>query len=502
MNNSWKRNAPFIERLGKEPAWSCAGCGRRGNWFKRAFCRCGREPPASVCRAQKRAMEGKGSERREEQRGKSNERRNEGTGTYGKSYAAVVNGGEDSKLERELEALRKQLAAERKEKESLQKRVNNDDDDCEMAEDEDDATEDRDARIQTLTADLQSVARVCGENSPPHIAAKAELERLVRARREEKPLRAQLQNSERRISRQKAKVDRLSEKGSELEAKLKELKQEQEKVDEELMEALSSLGCLERERKQLLLREAQGDTGDGGGKNPGGTGSSGGGGGSAIIDDDAAWNHVYTSIATRASQPGVDPNVANQLGMLMQSVIHLCKQLGNGGPPTVPAASVTSPPLPAGQANEVTTVEGITGGGTDQQPSGDQSPTPTDANLGGAAHDQPATTTAGAEEVRPPPPIVEQPPAEVDGTAASGGAAAVTGASPTGDADGSESEAESTRAMDVESTLASIPVEQRARVREALARRKKDQKGPRKLKKPPNDEIAKGVGGDGKKPTK
>ncbi len=87
--------------------------------------------------------------------------------------------------------------------------------------------------------------------------------------------------------------------------------------------------------------------------------------------------------------------------------------------------------------------------------------------------------------------------------AATGAAAAdaCANAAPGGDADCSESEAESTRAMDVEASLGSIPMEQRARVREILARKRKDQKGPRKLKKAIDDGV-KGVGGDGKKPTK
>ncbi len=171
-----------------------------------------------------------------------------------------------------------------------------------------------------------------------------------------------------------------------------------------------------------------------------------------------------------------------------------------GGRPRPPQAWPPRRPAP-GDANGVTTSGGINGGETGQQPSSGPPPTPTDANVGGAAQDPPAAPTADGEEDRPAPPIALQSTAEVDGTAARGDAAADADATPAGDAGISENEAESTRAMDVEATLASIPVEQRARVREALARRRKDQKGPRKLKKPTDDSV-KGVGGDGKKPTK
>ncbi len=521
---AWKRNAPFLEHLGKSPAWKCGGCGRSDNWHKRAFCRCGREPPPHVCRAQKRDVEARSAERREG-RGKSTDGQHDRK-VGGASYAQMArNGGSSSASDKanvqELEALRKQLAAERREKEQLQARANKkNDDDEDMDDGDDDAGEEKEKRITVLTSDLQSVARVCGEASSAYKAAKEELDRLVKERREGKPLRTQLQNAERRIGRQKAKIERLTQKSAELDDRIKELRQEQENIDAELVDAAKGLGALERERKQLLLREARGGDDEADDRTklrlP------------ATIDDTTAWNHVCAAVASRASQPGADPLVAQQLGALMQSVAELCQKLGG-----VPVASSPTPPAAA----RVQAADGVAQDGAAAAGVASALPSATGTSHGSASSASPTVSLVPL----PNPPLAPNasavglvsaedciasaapPAASTDAATGSffigsdGGQSAALNApggtvAQDGDKDGTQeedvyisgSEAESALSagdMDIQSSLAAIPPEQRGRVREALARRRQQQKGHRKLKKPV-DEAFKGAAGDAKKPFK
>ncbi len=519
-DGAWKRDAPFLEGLGKDPTWACSGCGRKGNWHKRAFCRCGREPPGHVCREQRRSMDAKSVDRREG-RGRSAERRGERRDAQ-KSYADAArskgsssNNGK-SKTDSEVEALRKQLANERKEKEALLAKVNKTDEEDEDMDADGDTSEDRDARIDTLTADLQSVGRVCGEASSAYRSAKAELDKLLKERREEKPLRAQLQNSERRIARQKAKVERLSQKSGDLENQIKELQGEQVRLDEEILESVQALGALERERKQLLLREARADDDKTGAQGAVGPRAGGGAAALPVLDDNPAWNHVCAALAARAAQPGADAAVAQQLGTLMQSMAALVQQLG-GNPPA-------QFPLPAAAGGN-----GLANGAT--------------ATAGGLTAQPPTVPAAGGDDLQPPPPPQHDGQAHavqngsnptaagVDGGAAAAGSTFFIGGDGddaaagshssnvgAGDAGGgnggadaggggedahlSGSEAGSdAEDMDIEASMAGIPAEQRGKVREALARRRKQQKSSGKLKKQV-DEAVKGVAGDAKKPNK
>ncbi len=234
----------FHSKLAKDPTWECSGCGRKGNWHRRAICRCGRDPPAHVCRAQRLSLQ---RAEEEQAKGRSSEHGQRRTA----SYADVAKGGnkdpQHKKLEKELEAVRKQLAAEKKEKEELiRAKLGDDKEDADGDADlEDESTEDKDARIQTLAANLKGMAAICGEQSQVYLGFKSEHDRLVKERRESKPLKVQLGHVERKLEKAKARLEKIETRGSELAKSIKELTDEQAKTDEELVEALSAVSALE-----------------------------------------------------------------------------------------------------------------------------------------------------------------------------------------------------------------------------------------------------------------
>ncbi len=527
-SENWKKNAPFLQGLGKEPTWKCQGCGRDGNWHKRAFCRCGREPPSHVCKAQRRSMDAKGDDRRDG-RARSSDRQPERQGNA-KSYADAARTNDSgnkhtrAKVDQELDNLRKQLAAERKEKEALQARAKGAHEDEEMDDADDDGGEARDARITTLTSDLQSVARVCGETSAAYKSAKNELEKLLKERREGKPLRTQLQSAERRISRQKTKIERLSARSGELEERIKELQDEQSKADEDLLEAMHTLATFERERKQLLLREVRAADDGGGEQVPAAARA-------PAIDDATAWSQVCAAVSARASQPGADPLVAQQLASLMQGIVALCQKLGgdgggqvSGGGAVIAAAGsdTTSTAMPTSAATGDTPAA-ASSGADPTSPAAPATPLPPPApNAADGAEPvqqpqqplqqlQPELGGELAVPVAPAAPaaqsnffIGEAAQATVDAAGTDGHGAQAGNGGAEGDRDGyhsADDADDNADDMDIETSLAGIPADQRGRVRDALARKRLQQKPPRKLKKQV-DEPCRGVAGDAKKPNK
>ncbi len=281
----------------------------------------------------------------------------------GQASAGRAQPSSDSKAE--IDALRKQLALERKEKEALQRNVGtkttaDDDDDVEM--DEDDATCNRDARIQTLTTHLKAIAAVYGgESAPEYLAKKGELDRLLKERREGKPLKHQLQHVEGKITKHKKKLEKAQGRSAELEKQIAELTAEQEKADDELCSSLAELAALEKERKDLLLREAKANTETtGDGKSTMGN--------SPKIDDKTAWDHVVQAITVQAQKPGVNPAIAGQVSSVLQLLHTLCIQLaasaGSGGAAMGGGGVVPQmAPQVGGGAGVVSEADGGGGGG-------------------------------------------------------------------------------------------------------------------------------------------
>ncbi len=238
-------------------------------------------------------------------------------------------------LEKANERLLKQLA-------ELRRRGTDDD----MDEDDESDENEREERIKVLTSNLRSVIAVYGEASPQHKECRDELDSLIRARREERPLQAQLQNVDRRIERQRQKADRLDEHAVELREKLAAIQEELNSTDKSLAEAKSGLADLEAERKALLLREAQQqEAQDAAGSRPQ----------APQQEEDAAWAQVVGAIQRRAARPDINPELASQVGSVLQLLHDLCGQL-----PPPPAQTTSTESQPAQRQHG--------GGGTSAKP--------------------------------------------------------------------------------------------------------------------------------------
>ncbi len=468
----------FAAGASRHPYWSC-GCGTADNWGDRRRCRsCKRDAPFSV---RKRQIEQGGGGGKSSKSGAGNgggggksKPTNGGGGggaagpggkgpnashgaparASGRSYADAAREARSSdkfaakvaELERSNERLLRQLA-------DLRSKGGGTDGDAEMEDDADD--HEREDRIKTLTANLRAVAAVYGEASAEHRACKEELEGLLRARREERPLQVQLQNVDRRIERQKQKADRLEEQVTDLREKAAALREELENTEKGLAEARAGLADLEDERKAVLLREAQAAKLQEEGKQAGDPERG------QQLDEHGTWSRMVDFIRQRSSQPGVDPQLTVQLASVVQMLQALCGQLP--APPVQPAHAAPS-----------TTTDAPQGG---MQVPGDQpansplvspftsSAAPRPPGNGGGTDGGPAGNTTGETPTQDGASTVEQVSADkpigpggVDGV---GTAASATGGGSSSTDDG---------AMEVEDVIKLLPQRHRTRVREALRR--------------------------------
>ncbi len=193
-----------------------------------------------------------------------------------------------AELRRANERLTRQLA-------TLQASDTKNDDD--MDEEEEDQTTNRDERIKMLEGGIKTVADIFGESSPEYRAKREELDRLLRSRREGKPLKAQLQHVDRRIERQKQRAERLEARAKELQEQITELQSEADTVVRDIDEAKTGLSDLEEERRALLLREAQ--------QQEGNQRAAGAAAAAAPPSEEEVWNAMEESIGKRTNLPGV-----------------------------------------------------------------------------------------------------------------------------------------------------------------------------------------------------
>ncbi len=189
-------------------------------------------------------------------------------------------------------------------------------------EDDDDADEDggeveraRDERIKVLQANLKSVVAIFGEEAPESIAKKEELDALLKTRREGRPLKTQLQNADRRIERHRAKVGKLDALVGDICTRISDLRDELDKAESDLAEARTQLEVAEDERKALLLREAQSEKDAS--PPPAARASHG----------EAEWAQLVSVIKERADQPGVQNELTTQIGTVLDMLRSLCWQL-------------------------------------------------------------------------------------------------------------------------------------------------------------------------------
>ncbi len=273
---------------------------------------------------------------------------NRGTAS-GRSYAEAVAGGrgatadpsvatELQELRRSNERLSRQLEQARAAAAANRAKEDDEDEGDEDAEEQERA---RDEQIKNLQTNMRALVALFGEDSPEHKRKRDELDALLKAKREGRPLKTQLQNVDRRIERQKARVEKLDAQVGRICSDIAELREELEKAEGELAEAKETLIATEDERKSLLLREAQAQ----------GDGSQPGTDGNKLPEGEREWSSICNIIRERAGQPGVHAELASQVSSALDLLRRLCWQLPAAGAPpatATPASTVVSKPTPQG----------------------------------------------------------------------------------------------------------------------------------------------------------
>jgi flagellar biosynthesis chaperone FliJ len=458
----------LVQGAPRYPFWSCR-CGAHDNWGDRKACRqCQADPPSSVLRRQREAQEarrgGGGGGGGSGGGGGAKQQRGGGGGGGGgartgsatraassTSYAEAARNGHDklatelAEVRRNNERLQKQIAALQAGRSMETVEVDDEDGDDGGA-----AEKVREGRIKTLNDHLRGVAAVFGEDSAEHKAKRAELDDLLRQKRECKPLNVQLQRVDKRIDGQRKKLAKAEEQVSLEQRRLKEAQSDLEAAHKEVADAKACLGTLEEERKQLLLRETQAQAAP---PEPSPT---------AKADSEAeAWERTLAAINVRVQSPGVHADLAAQVAATVTALRNLCGQL-----PAVPAAALPPPP-------HVPTFPIAT------PPSGQSAAGSTDAASSAAG----AGTGAGA--AAPTPHAAALPPAERKDDDDGGGEEGFD------DATGDELD------IDEEGSGSRISPSQRERIRELMGRRPRRKPAAGKLKDAPEDKK-----GDAKKPAK
>ncbi len=217
-------------------------------------------------------------------------------------------------------------------------------DDEEDGDAEEGGEEGRDEKIRLLQSNLKSIAAVFGEDSAEHTSKRSELEALIKLRREGKPLKVQLQNSDRRIERLKSKIAKGDARVGQICTRIADLRDELEVAEKELDEDKLQLGQAEEERKALLLREAKAAQTDAS-PVPAET---------AKPYGEAEWARIVGIIGERTSQPGVNADLATQIGTTLRMLHSLCSQL----PAPTPPPSTTPPTTTAGGSGSAPAADG------------------------------------------------------------------------------------------------------------------------------------------------
>ncbi len=379
-NAGKKQTTSSISRLvqgaPRYPLWQCGQCNCPDNWGDRSSCRrCHATAPPAVQRRQREAVQGRkhggggggtssGGANRDASSGGAGGAAGGGGGGSGgrpggkgqptspttgsRSYAEVAasaarsssisSAAELAELRRSNERLVKQVAELRSAQTTT---TTTEKDDDEEGEAEDGGEEERDERIRLLQAHIKSVATVFGEGSAEHSAKKCELETLLKSRREGKPLKVQLQASDRRIEKLKSRVARGDARVGQICTRIADLRDELEVAERELDDDKSQLSQAEEERKMLLLREAKAAQADVAPEPAE----------AAKPYGEAEWARIVGIIGERTAQPGVHAELASQIGTALQMLHNLCSQLpAPAAPPTTAAGGNGNAPAAGGGA--------------------------------------------------------------------------------------------------------------------------------------------------------
>ncbi len=496
------RHVPFLEDVprginlarGVTP-WSC-NCGEVDNWLCRPRCkRCGREQPAHVAANAKKVADRVRHERTQQRspsRGRSRERRRDrsksrgggggakggnkagkaggnGGGAGGASGGGGGGGGNGggkayADVARRADELRKQLAAERKEKESLARRlaattsakegepVAKDSDGMDDNENEEESDAAKDLKIQQLQAAIEALEAVVETDDSRLASLRTEREALVKLRREGKPLKAQLWAIERKLDKKKSARKRLETRLSEAWAEAEKARKLAESIDKEQDDLDKEIAQLEADKKDTLRRELEGEDG--------------------ARAEDAHWEGTVGAIRTRLQIPGTDPSLAAAISASLELLRQQCLQL----PALVPQATSTTPAAPAppvgrgsnsegaGNGNGASNISGPLGAAVSLAPHGGLSaprgPSPSAPAAAAPAPPAPAPLAPAVPPIPPAAPFV--PPAAAAGLGAEAAAEVTVNESGAGGAALPKSNEDDVE-MEADNLLRSMPAWRRKR---------------------------------------
>ncbi len=386
-----------------DPMWSCS-CGAHDNWANRKACRvCKRSAPASVIRRQREAQEARRGNGGGGRNGDGGGNRGGGGGggggggsgggaragsatrtTTAASYADAARSGDKvttelAELRRSNERLQRQIAALQSSRGTATFDMDEDDGD-----DGGTAERTREDRIKVLSENLKAIAAVFSEQSDEYRGKKSELDALVRARRECKPLNIQLQRTDKRIDAQRKRLTRAEEQLQLERKRLIEVQHDIAAAEKDLEEAKNNLAEMEEERKQILLRETQAVA-----QQPAAPVLA------HFVSETEAWERTMGAIALRVQAPGVQAELAAQVASTLDILRGLCGQLPAVVPEVpiavAPAAAPSAiPSVPPASGAAAASADAATGDGTAPMP-----PVPA---LPATATDSAAGASAGAAE--------------------------------------------------------------------------------------------------------
>ncbi len=362
--------------------WSCNICGILDNWATRRFCRnCKAYGPWGS------GTGGKGGGQSGGGKGGGKGLRSTGGGGPGgaaRSWGGGAGGDGTTLAARQLQRQQEdqkfqKLRDESKRKEDALRAANaklqrelaatkaggkhlDEDDDIDV---DDETEESRQERIEATQKALPYLTLQFGENSPEVEKARRDIEELLRANRESKPYKTHRGQLERKLERMRRQQERAKEEEDEVLREIETMQSRLNKLRATIDEREKCIVAADDELKDLLRRAiADGEPAE---QPP-------------TADPTAAWTTINQTLADMASQPGVPPAWAAQLGGLLEQVrvaaIAIQQQAASipqaapsqtsssstsassKSPSPSPPPPATSPSITSQQANVSTRVEG------------------------------------------------------------------------------------------------------------------------------------------------
>ncbi len=306
----------------RDGKWSCNVCGILDNWATRRHCRnCKAYGPWGSGTGGKGGGKGgsfKGSGkgfRAAGGAGPGGAARSWGGGTSGDGTTLAARQlqrqQEDHKFQKLREESKKKEDALRAANAKLQRELAatkaggkhlDEDEDIDV---DDETNESRQEKIEATQKALPYLTLRFGENSPEVEKARCDIEELLRANRESKPYKTHRGQLERKLDRMRRQQERAKEEEDEVLREIETMQSRLNKLRATIEEREKSIGAADEELKDLLRRAiAEGEPAE---QPP-------------TADPSAAWETVNQTLADMASQPGVPPAWAAQLGGLLEQV--------------------------------------------------------------------------------------------------------------------------------------------------------------------------------------